>query len=341
MEQGQTNNHGCIWSVVAFAFSVIAFGMLSVFGFSSLFAAILGIIVAAIVTSLMMGKPRKGFLWGSAFFYFASIMILKFMFGFISDAFENRTLPTFNKSEQVAKSTIIENNDTILVYSSNRIWKDNFGNEYNANLTVREADYVLLYKHLERYKGSTSGNFWGDLYDYLDQKDTPKLDLVITAFAEIQAAQNLNQMEFAEMVVTCIQDIPYSLVFEGECLPPENYEFEIQRVLKECPACCVGNVKFGVQNPVTFLQSLKGDCDSRTVLVYAILKHFGYDIAILNSDYYRHSILGINIPGAGTYKTHYGKKYLLWETTNKYFKAGDVPSTFDDVSYWNVVLTSK
>jgi hypothetical protein len=341
MQARKTNNHGCLWTVIVVALSFVAFGLLSVIGFPSLFAAISGSIIAAVFTSVLIGKPRKGFLWGSAFFYFATILVLKFVFGFIVDAFETTKSPTFNKPEQVAKSTIIENNDTILVYSSKRVWKDNFGNDFDANLTVREADYLQLYKHLEHYKGSSSGNFWGNLYDYLDQQDTPKLDLVLKAFSEIQAAKNLNQMEFAEMVVTCIQDIPYSLVFEGECLSPENYEYEIQQILKECPDCCVGDVKFGVQNPVTFLQSLKGDCDSRTVLIYAILKHFGYDIAILNSDYYRHSILGINIPGGGTYKTHYGKRYLLWETTNKYFKAGDVPSTFNDVSYWNVVLTSK
>ena len=341
MQEGKTNNHGCLWSVVAFVLWFIAFGILSIMGFSTLFAAILGIVAAFILTSAMMGKPKNGFLWGSAVFYFVMVLFLRFAFSFISDTFEERKSPTFNKNEQVAKSTLIENNDTILVYSSNRVWRDNFGNEYDANLTVREADYLSLYKHLEQYKGSTSGNFWGDLYDYLDRKDTPKLDLVITAFAEIQANKNLNQMEFAEMVVSCIQDIPYALVFESECLPPENYDYEIQRVLKDCPECCVGGVKYGVQNPVTFLQSLKGDCDSRTVLIYALLKYFGYDIAILNSDYYRHSILGINIPGAGTYKTYYGKRYLLWETTNKYFKAGDLPSTFNDVSYWNIVLTSK
>ncbi len=341
MQEGKTNNQGCLWSVIAFALSFLAYGVLSLIGFPGIFAALSGIIISFILTSVLMGKPRKGFLWGSAVFYIVVVIFIRFAFNFITGAFENKKTPTFNKTEKVAKSTIVENNDTILVYSSNRVWKDNFGNKYDANLTVREADYLSLYKHLENYKGSYSGNFWGDLYDYLDQKDTPKLDLVIKAFAEIQATKNLNEMEFAEMVVTCIQDIPYSLVFEGECLPAQNYEYEIQRILKDCPECCVGGVKFGVQNPVTFLQSLKGDCDSRTVLIYSILKYFGYDIAILNSDHYRHSILGIHIAGGGIYKTYYGKRYLLWETTNKYFKAGDLPSTFNNVSYWNVVLTSK
>ena len=284
--------------MVVFAFSLLAFGLFSLFGISALFAAIMGLGLAIVIANKLMGKPQKGFLWGSAFFYFAVVMVLRFAVGMIKDIMKENKAPTFNKTEAVARTKMVEDRDTIYVYSSNRFWKDNFGNAYTTTLTVREADYKLLYKHLEEYRGTASVNFWGDLYDYLDQKDTPKLDLVLRAFAEIQKNENLDQMEFAEMVVTCIQDIPYSLVFEGACLAPENYEPEIERILKQCPECCVGGVKFGIQNPVTFLQSLKGDCDTRTVLIYAILKYFGYDIAILNSDYYRHSILGINLPGA-------------------------------------------
>jgi hypothetical protein len=148
-------------------------------------------------------------------------------------------------------------------------------------------------------------------------------------------------MEFAEMVVTCIQDIPYSFVFQSDCLPAENYEKSIKNILNNCPDCCIGNVLYGIQNPVSFIQNLKGDCDTRTVLIYSILKHFNYDVAILNSEFYRHSILGLNLPKSGLSKIYKGKKYVLWETTAKYYSAGDLPSGFNDLQHWNVVLTSK
>ena len=148
-------------------------------------------------------------------------------------------------------------------------------------------------------------------------------------------------MEFAEMLISCIQDIPYSFVFQDECRPPEQYEESIRELLEECPECCIGNKAFGLQTPVGFIQNLKGDCDTRTVLIYSLLKYFGYDVAILNSDFYRHSIIGLNIPAKGTYKTFGGKKYMVWETTAKYFTIGQLPTNFSDITHWNVVLTSK
>ena len=163
----------------------------------------------------------------------------------------------------------------------------------------------------------------------------------MATFSEINKEKQLSQMEFAEMVVTCVQDIPYSFVFQEACLPANNYEDSIKDILQKCPECCIGNIAYGIQNPVSFISNLKGDCDTRTVLVYSILKHFDYDVAILNSEFYKHSILGLNIPSSGKVKLYRGKKYALWETTAKYFSAGVLPSNFDDIRHWNVVLTSK
>jgi hypothetical protein len=160
-------------------------------------------------------------------------------------------------------------------------------------------------------------------------------------FIKINKEKKLNQMEFAEMVVSCIQDIPYSFVLQGNCPNKENYDDSNRAILENCPECCIGNIKYGIQNPVSFIKNLKGDCDTRTVIVYSILKYFKYDVAIVNSDFYRHSIIGINLPASGSFKTYNGKKYALWETTAKYFKAGDLPVSFNNVNYWEIVLTSK
>lgn len=42
-------------------------------------------------------------------------------------------------------------------------------------------------------------------------------------------------MEFAEMVVSCIQDIPYSFVFQDKCLPANYYEDSIKNILENAP----------------------------------------------------------------------------------------------------------
>ncbi|QIE59498.1 hypothetical protein G5B37_07965 [Rasiella rasia] len=337
----KSNNKGCLWTFLVIVVTTLGFGFLKIIGLATLFACIIALTVSVIGVNKLLGKPSKTYTTT------AIILCLLMVGGFqlinflISKDWTAIETDTFNTSEKMVLGSLVENEDTISVYQSNRIWNDNYGNNYNTTLTIREQDYLQLYKHLESYTTKSTVNFWGNLYDYIDRKDTPKLDLVLAAFSEIQTTNNLNQMQFAEMVVSCIQDIPYSFVFEEDCLPPENYEYNIRKTLEQCPDCCIGGVKFGVQNSLSFLQTLKGDCDSRTVLIYSVLKHFGYDVAILNSVFYRHSILGINLPAAGDYKAYNGKRYVLWETTAKYFKAGELPASFNDVTHWNVVLTSK
>ncbi len=343
-KQSKKSSDGCLWIFLVGVFSIIFFGIIKVFSpLASSIVVIIAVIVSIFLVVKMLGKPsikvilRNGiiiflFLFGVQFIGKVFIKILKTSY--------NET-PTFTKEEKISKTSVIENSDTLALYTTNRIWKDNYGNHYETELSVRERDYLKLKNHINSYNPPTTGHFWGNLYDYIDRTDTPSLDLVLEAFNSINDSKKLNKMEFAEMVVSCIQDIPYSLVFQGECESADNYEESIKRILDDCPECCIGNIKYGIQNPVSFLQNLKGDCDTRTVLIYSVLKHFDYDIAIVNSEFYRHSILGINLPANGLHKMHNGKKYILWETTAKYFEVGTLSPNFNNVAHWNVILTSK
>jgi hypothetical protein len=344
MNSTKKNKNGCLW--------IFIFGLISLFGwiFISVFtninpyiSALIAMFLAAILTSKWFGRPSfKGIIINITI-----ILLLIFGLRFISKFFlEAITIASeetaFKIEESVSLTTIIENNDTISVYSSHHVWRDNYGNNFEGKLSVRDKDYLRLKDKLKSWTArDATVNFWGNLYDYLEQTNGPSLDLVIDTFQEIHSERKLNQMEFAEMVVTCIQDIPYSFVFQEACLAAENYDPSIRRILEECPECCLGNVIYGIQNPVSFLQNLKGDCDTRTVIIYSILKHFNYDVAIMNSEFYQHSIIGINLPAKGLYKRHYGKKYVVWETTAKYYEAGNLPGNFDDITHWNVILTSK
>lgn len=344
MQPSPKKTNGCLW---LFVFALICFiGALIIAGFLNLnwiLAFSIAGIISVLLANKIVGTPTIGNLFKNIGFIFFLIIGLRFLLIFLIEFIKIPASEetTFNIEEGVAKSKILEGVDSVSVFSSNRVWKDNFGNNYQGKLTVREKDFLRLFNHINSYKVKSSANFWGNLYDYIDRTDAPSLDLIMTAFEEINTTKQLDQMEFAEMVITCIQDIPYSFVFQEACLPAENYEDSIRLILESCPECCIGNVKYGIQNPVSFLQNLKGDCDTRTVLIYSILKHFNYDVAILNSEFYRHSIIGLNLPAKGLYKNYYGKKYVVWETTAKYYTAGQLPYNFNDITHWNVVLTSK
>lgn len=344
MTEPQNKNNGCLWP---FLFGLFAFlGTIVLTAFTDLgliFSFILSAIISVLLTIKLIGRAKissllKNILWLFFLVVGARFVLLSLLEYATTNLKEDYGI---EKEEGVAKTYLIEKQDTIPVYLSHRVWKDNYGNLYRGDLTVREKDFLRLHNYLDTYRPSDAGNFWGKLYAHMAQMDGPSLDLIINAFTTIHAKHQLNQMEFAEMVVSCIQDIPYSFVFQTECLPAERYEESIRTLLLECPECCIGNKMFGIQNPVSFIQNLKGDCDTRTVLIYALLKHFNYDVAILNSDFYRHSIIGLNLPSSGDYLTHHGKKYAVWETTAKYYTVGQLPANFDDITHWNVILTSK
>ncbi len=339
-----TNSDGCLWVFFTIVGTVIGFGLIkTVTSLSDSIAILLAIIISIGLTIKILGKPSGKTLVRQGLFMLVFFFGIKTIGGLILEGLTGIDLdgPTFTSEENVTNDLLIEGNDTLPIFTSNRVWKDNFGNNFSGPLTVRERDYLKLKDHLRNYKPPSTNNFWGELYYHINRTDAPSLDLVMETFSKINKEKSLNQMEFAEMVVTCIQDIPYSFVFQDTCRPANNYEESIKQVLEDCPDCCIGNVLYGIQNPVSFIQNLKGDCDTRTVLIYSILKHFNYDVAILNSNFYRHSILGLNLPKSGLNKIYKGKKYLLWETTAKYYTAGNLPSSFNDVQHWNVVLTSK
>lgn len=333
------NSEGCLWLFSAIIKSVIIFSLLiSFLELPNSVALIIAIILSIAITTMWVGIPKIKAIVRILF----ALVIVLFGTRFITTLLKsNITNKTFSSTEGVQQKMIFKNNDSILVYESQRVWKDYYGDEYMAKVQVRDKDFKRLYNHIKNYTPNSPSNFWGGLYAYLDKKDSPALDLLIQEFTQINTDKGLNQIEFANMVVSFVQDIPYALVFEGDCLPPHRYENTIREILEDCPECCIGNVMYGIQNSVSFLQNLKGDCDTRTVLIYSILKSFGFDVAILNSDFYLHSIIGINLPGKGTHKIYNGKKYLLWETTAPFFEAGNMAGNFNNVTYWDVVLTSK
>jgi hypothetical protein len=184
-----------------------------------------------------------------------------------------------------------------------------------------------------------ANNHFGRVYKQLYKNDKEGLSSLFNMLDSIKNANNLSRIEFAEVVVSIIQAQEYVLILEIGCASPMAYnDREIQAMLRS-GIKCDGEYLYGVKTPLKFASDLKGDCDTRTLLLYTIFKHFNYDVAILNSEYYKHSILGLNLPNQkGSFKSYQGRKYYFWETTSKGFKLGELPRENRNINFWNVVL---
>jgi hypothetical protein len=143
------------------------------------------------------------------------------------------------------------------------------------------------------------------------------------------------------MIVSFVQDIPYALVLPENCDPNLYSDNFIKQYLNSNNAKCDGFEKFGINTPVEFLATLNGDCDTRTLLLYTILAHYNYDITLLSSELYSHSIIGINLPLEGKSYDYANQKYILWETTAPNIKPGILPSEISNTGNWRISLKSK
>jgi hypothetical protein len=148
-------------------------------------------------------------------------------------------------------------------------------------------------------------------------------------------------MEFAEVIVSCIQNIPYTLVLNKSCDPTLYNDKFIKDYLNSQKGDCIGNIKYGILSPSEFLENLEGDCDTRTLMLFTMLTHYGYDVAILSSDVYKHSLLGINLPYRGISKQINGKRYVLWETTAEGIPPGLIPAQIANTRNWYPSLLNK
>jgi hypothetical protein len=227
--------------------------------------------------------------------------------------------------DSIAKTQIIY--DTIIYH--HRIWYSK-NIEYEGDISVKSSSYW----EVENYRLSNFSAYdFKSEYTRLTLFDDKKLDLVYKMLDSIKKNNDLSTSSFAHLIVNMVQDIPYAYVLPNSCLSVAN-SYSMESSFNDSK--CIGYIPLGVQSPVQFSYNLLGDCDTRTLFLYTVMKHYNYDVCILNSMIYKHSILGIVLPDEPAYNFFFidNKKYLPWETTDKGFDPGVLPYEISNKTYW-------
>ena len=173
-------------------------------------------------------------------------------------------------------------------------------------------------------------DFWGQVYFNLVKDSKSYINFVVDSLANASLMQELSRLELAELIVTFVQDIPYSYVLAKDC---ESRDTEDRP--------CIGNISLGLLSPYEFLHSLYGDCDTRAVLIYTLLEEFGFDPMVVVSSEYAHAMLALNVPSTGDHLQYRGKNYYFWETTGKGWPLGVLPPSTNNVNYWKIALVNE
>ena len=255
---------------------------------------------------------------------------------------ENDTKDWDYKPKVEEAKVVTDGNDTLHVkYLSHYLtWVANFKKEFQTHLKVREDHYHLAKLDHENLNIPETDfrEYYNRVYVKLIAQNQDKLDKVIDAYAKKGKKNNLTRTQFADMVVTSIQSIPYCMVHDFSHAKAEQVYGASIANYHQTGGPCLAEVKFGLQAPVEFIANFKGDCDTRSLLLYYLLSKFGYDCVVLGSTQYSHAILGISGPYNGDYVTYKGTKYYGWETTAKYFTPGNLSPKCNNMRYWQVVL---
>ena len=233
----------------------------------------------------------------------------------------------FNNSEINTNVPLSQSDSN--VWSTLRSWNDFEKIYYSDYFKVRLDDFYAVESLKERSNAETLAAIYRQLSEY----DSPDLDLIYSTFSNIQNFRKLDRASFANVLVSFVQSIKYAYVFEYSCSEMYSTDPEVRKSM-DGGTLCDGNNNWGLNSPIEFMKTLKGDCDTRTLFLYTIMKKFLYDVIILNSD--THSMLGVNLPSSGTYISHRGKRYFMWETTAKNWQMGDMPPNSSGDS-WEII----
>ena len=169
--------------------------------------------------------------------------------------------------------------------------------------------------------------------------DEGKINEIVKIFKDSAVKKKMNPNQTAEMVITFIQEIPYYLVHDESCAKSVATGNSFVKEYHAANKPCLANVKGGVQSPYEFLHNLKGDCDTRSLLGYAILKKLNIAASVWVSEAYGHSIMGVGVQnGHGIYKTVNGIKHYGVELTAKGYRLGMVAPENNNPYNWDITV---
>jgi len=337
------SNYKWIWNLLGILFW-LGFLMFCWFNFPKLFYIFLFIGLGWLLTRFF-GKS----VFGKIF----SFLLIFILFGIGLTYFSNKSkelVPVETKDGKIKISPPIKtdqkegSNNKDFSTEKEIQWFDFINNQYLAKYATSSIMFFESQKKATELakngNPATAVSYFNGLYSGMIKNDNPKIQEIVKQFADKSRAKNLNQLQTAEMVTTFVQEIPYCLVHDYTCQEViDNSNSAFINSYHRDGKPCLPNIPGGVQSPYEFLHNLKGDCDTRSLLAFAILKELHISASIWVSEAYGHSILGVGLPVAGgAYKTVEGVNHYGVELTAKGFRIGMVGPEHKNMSNWDIAL---
>jgi hypothetical protein len=182
--------------------------------------------------------------------------------------------------------------------------------DYYAKL-AKSVGYEKLEKDRFRWvppKGCPSD--MSCIYKRLIERTGNDVAAITDRFKARIKAQKLGTLQATQLALAYVQYIPYKLPTDP----------------------------FGLKPSPLVASQREGDCDSKSLLLWMILKSIGVDAVIVSSQAHAHTMVGVALPVSGTTFTHQGRKYAFVETTAEGAPLGHLNPTMKSPNDWRVEL---
>lgn len=233
--------------------------------------------------------------------------------------------------------------DSLLVHTVSWLGFDSV--MYSINLPI-STGRILVSQEYHKIISGQRFNEIGAVYKSLNQFDEPALEAVFNAFDSLRNLHQLDEAGFADLMVSCVQSLPYYLVLNGSCNESSYKDNYVRAYLQNCEVeCCVGETMFGVRSPVEYMSDLKGDCDTKALFLYSLFKHFNYNVGIITSEDFRHAAIAVEVDKTFSKQPDIFRigeiDLYAWETTSYGFQVGELPENINNLKKWQISLFNK
>lgn len=275
---------------------------------------------------------KKGSFEGCLTLIIIIFFVIRIFIFLNSDQRKPKILETFIETEELNLSDslyTIKNRDKNLIhtnYNWSYVTTTLQKRDMNINIEVSKSETDLAMEILESMLYLTYGDlditadfnnekelyhwqYWTGMYRYLVVNTGSQIEFISNSLINIAKNENLNRNDLLNLCITMVQNIEYKI--------PEG--------------------TLGIIPPINSIANEYGDCDTISILLYAILDDLGFDTVLYLSRAYTHAMLGINTNSTGKYKTFNGKPYYFLEVTNVGWGLGQISSDMQDLDKWVII----
>ena len=301
-----------------------------------------------------MLKNKKYFTKGQYLFWLLILLLVSFAFLHLADKMfkEEGIVERIIEEERppiVDTTSIIKTDTTKKIINDSILFKWEW-NDYNDKKRV--INFKLSAGDLQKATANrinypfANRTIWKSMF----KSDFKYLKSLIYAYKKGIEQNNLTNLDALDYVISSIQYIGYTWICAGT---NDSKCGNNSAPLEECkpkniggivdPGCCDNIIPYAVYSPFEFAYYRTGDCDTKALFAYTILKGLGYNnVCVIHGDTDRgkHAMLGIKIPNP-PFNRHFirdynGQKIYAWETTANNFKLGQ--KVWDSWTNWEIGL---